>query len=82
MLCIICNKRLIVDQYLYKGDYGMTEVEINTHCSKCSSICKRLEVLANYIECIKIEMKGHLWEYRNLKKQREVFYKEMSELKI
>jgi len=62
------------------GDYGLTEVDIKTHCSPCNRLFKKQKELQNRIECCSIEMKGHLREYRQLKKNKDAIIQELLDL--
>lgn len=74
MLCLMCKEPLAVGKVMTMGDYGMAEVEIKTHCPKCNRIFRDNEMRQNVLESIRIEMKGHLREYRQLIKKRDSLF--------
>lgn len=71
MLCFFCDKKLIVGKSMKIGEYGMLEVDIKTHCIPCRKLFEKKNSIFSQIENTNIEMKGHLREYRDLKKQRD-----------
>jgi hypothetical protein len=80
MFCIICNKKLTVGKVMHIGDYGLMEVDIQIHCVACRVLSRKKEELEHKISCATIEMKGHLREYRQLKKSRDVIIEQLIEL--
>ena len=80
MFCIICNKKLTVGKVCHIGDYGLMEVDIQVHCLVCRNLYRKKENLEHKINCATIEMKGHLREYRQLKKSRDVNLQQLIEL--
>ena len=71
MFCFSCEKKLIVGKRMKIGEYGLLEVDICSRCPKCDRMFEKTKLLQNDLEQIKIEMKGHLKEYRDLAKKRD-----------
>ena len=80
MFCIICNKKLTVGKVMHIGEYGLMEVDIQIHCSPCRYLSKKKDELEHKINCETIEMKGHLREYRQLKKSRDITINQLLDL--
>ena len=80
MFCIICNKKLTVGKRMHIGEYGLMEVEIEVHCLPCKILSRKKHELEQKINCKTIEMRGHLREYRQLKKEKDVFINQLLDL--
>jgi hypothetical protein len=80
MFCIICNKKLTVGKVMHIGEYGLIEVDIQIHCVVCRNLSRKKDELEHKINCDTIEMKGHLREYRQLKKSRDVLIQNLLDL--
>ena len=80
MFCIICNKKLTVGKVMHIGDYGLMEVDIQIHCVSCRVLSRKKDELEHKINCDTIEMKGHLREYRQLKKSRDILIEQLLDL--
>jgi hypothetical protein len=80
MFCLICNQKLVVGKVMYIGDYGLMEVDIQVHCASCRGLSYRKDELEHKINCCSIEMKGHLREYRDLKKSRDMLIQQLLDL--
>lgn len=71
MFCFSCEKKLIVGKRMKIGEYGLLEVDICSRCPKCDRMFEKSKLLQNDLEQIKVEMKGHLRQYRDLAKKRD-----------
>ena len=80
MLCLLCNEPLVIGKSLSTGEYGLTEVDIKTHCSKCFRLSNRIDLLHEKIINIKVVMKGHLKDVRNLKIEQSLLEEEIDYL--
>lgn len=80
MFCIICNQKLTVGKVMHIGDYGLMEVDIQIHCVFCRVLSRKKDELEHKINCDTIEMKGHLREYRQLKKSRDILIEQLLDL--
>lgn len=77
MFCFSCEKKLIVGKRMKVGDYGLVEVDICSRCPKCDRIFEKNKLLQNDLEQVKLEMKGHLREYRDLAKKRDLIMQQV-----
>jgi cell division protein FtsB len=80
MFCIICNQKLTVGKVMHIGEYGLMEVDIQVHCVFCKVLSRKKDELEHKINCDTIEMKGHLREYRQLKKSRDILIEQLLDL--
>lgn len=81
MFCLICDKKLTIGKIMHIGTYGLLEVDIQVHCASCRALYRKKCELEHKINCATIEMKGHLREYRQLKKEKDSFINQLSDLK-